>query len=478
MAYLNRARGRVRTPVFKLFLAGLVALCLIIPLLMIYLLVYDRQDQSQIAQDSIAAGWGGPQTIVGPVIVIPYTEENIEQVNNDGKVTSRTVKVTKNLYLSADKNDLKTVINPKRKSRSIYESVLYDAENSGSATFKLPDDFGRYGIDIEDLKLDNIELRFGISDARGLQSNSSVKVNGKSYKLNPGKGLNASKNSGFFSFIDWDAKSPLKVDYIYSIRGNKSLQLIPRGAETSWDVESTWPHPSFTGSFLPTTSNITDKGFSSSHDISNLALGQSILLKNDPPPAVDHGKYNEFSRADSNTNNSQSAVISMVEPVNLYSQVDRATKYGFMFIGFTFLAFLMFDVVGGARVSSAEYLLTGAGLVLFFVMLLAFAEVVGFALAYLIAGGAITGLLTSYSAAVLKSWKRAQVIGGLLIGLYAALYTLLNLEGYSLLIGSVMLFIALAILMWTTRAVNWSSSSEDEAIEEEEAEERPIATVT
>lgn len=479
MAYLDRSQGRERTPVFKLFLASLVALCLIIPLLMIYALVYDRQDQSQTAQDSIAAGWGGPQTIVGPVIVIPYTEENIEQVTTNGKETSRTVRVTKELYLSAEKHDLNTIINPKRKSRSIYESVLYNAQNSGSATFKLPEDFSRYGIEVETLKLDNIELRFGISDARGMQSNSSVKVNGKSYKLNPGKGLNASNNSGFFSFIDWDAKTVLKVDYSYSIRGNKSLQLVPRGAETSWDVQSEWPHPSFTSSFLPTTSNITDTGFSSSHDISNLALGQSILLKNDPGPAVDNDSYS--SKA-SNNGVSQSAVISMVEPVNLYSQVDRATKYGFMFIGFTFLAFLMFDIVGGARVSSAEYLLTGAGLVLFFVMLLAFAEVVGFALAYLIAGGAITGLLTSYSAAVLKSWKRAQVIGGLLIGLYAALYTLLNLEGYSLLIGSIMLFIALAILMWTTRAVNWSSSSEDEAGEEEvigsETEERPIATVT
>lgn len=480
MAYLDRARRRTRTPVFKLFLAGIVALCLIIPLVMIYALVYDRQEQSETAQNSIAAGWGGPQTIVGPVIVIPYTEENIEQVTTNGKVTSRTVRVTKELYLSAEKHDLKTIINPKRKARSIYESVLYDAQNSGTASFKLPDDFSRYGIEIADLKLDNIELRFGISDARGLQSNSSVKVNGKPFKLNPGKGLNASNNSGFFSFIDWDAQTPLTVDYSYSMRGNKSLRLIPRGAETSWSVESEWPHPSFTGSFLPTRSEISDTGFSSSHDISNLALGQSILLKNDPGPAIDFGNNVNYSRQDTRSDISQSAVISMIEPVNLYSQVDRATKYGFMFIGFTFLAFLMFDIVGGARVSSAEYLLTGAGLVLFFVMLLAFAEVVGFALAYLIAGGAITGLLTSYSAAVLKSWKRAQVIGGLLIALYAALYTLLNLEGYSLLIGSVMLFIALAVLMWTTRAVNWSSLSDEETAEEasKEADERPIATVT
>lgn len=480
MAYIDDNGERQRSPGFKLFLSGAVALCLIIPLLMIYALVYDRQEQSETAQESIAAGWGGAQTIVGPVLVIPYWDDSVEQVTENGKTISRTVTTTKELFLSAEKNELKTKISPRLKQRSIYQSVLYEAENDGSAIFNLPADFDRYGIDKEKLKLDSVELRFGISDARGLQSDSVVNVNGNVLELKPGKGLRATENSGFYTFLDWDGNSPLNVEYSYSIRGNKTLQLIPRGVETMWDVTSPWPHPSFTGEFLPTKSTIKDDGFVSSHKISNLALGQSILLKEDPGPAVRTGRINSYGSKADGPQSSQSAVINMFEPVNLYSQVDRATKYGFMFIGFTFLAFLMFDIVGGARVAAAEYLLTGAGLVLFFVMLLAFAEVVGFAFAYLIAGGAITGLLTSYSAAVLKSWKRARVIGGLLIGLYAALYTLLNLEGYSLLIGSVMLFIALAVLMWATRSVDWSSVRSSKPVDDsiDPESKRPIATVT
>jgi inner membrane protein len=128
-------------------------------------------------------------------------------------------------------------------------------------------------------------------------------------------------------------------------------------------------------------------------------------------------------------------------------------KYGFLFIGFTFLAFLMFDIVGGARVAAAEYLLTGAGLVLFFVLLLAFAEVIGFTAAYLLASAAIIGLLTAYSAAVLGTWRRARFIGVLLVGLYV----LLNLEAWSLVIGSVLLFAALAGVMYATRGVDWGS---------------------
>jgi inner membrane protein len=149
--------------------------------------------------------------------------------------------------------------------------------------------------------------------------------------------------------------------------------------------------------------------------------------------------------------------VGLIEPVNLYSKVDRSVKYGFLFIGFTFLAFLLFDIVGGARVAVAEYLLTGAGLVLFFVMLLAFAEVIGFTGAYLLASAAIIGLVTAYSAAVLRSWKRARFIGALLVGLYALLFVLLNLEAWSLLIGSVLLFAALAGVMYATRNVDWSN---------------------
>ena len=117
----------------------------------------------------------------------------------------------------------------------------------------------------------------------------------------------------------------------------------------------------------------------------------------------------------------------------------------------------MFDVVAGARVAAAEYLLTGAGLILCFVMLLAFAELIGFAGAYAIASAAIIGLLTSYSAAVLGGWRRAGFIGGLLTGLYAVLYVLLNLEEWSLVIGSLMLFVALAGVMYATRRIEWSA---------------------
>jgi inner membrane protein len=473
-----------RSPGWKLFLAGIIGIVLVIPLMMVYALVWDRQEQSNVAQSSIAAGWGGPQVVVGPVLVIPYTASSVETVDENGRQTTRTVQVTKELYLSPETNAIKTNLKPDRKKKSIYESVLFVAENSGTARFALPADFARYGIARDALNLSGAELRFGISDARGLQKDSKVVVNGKSLELQPGKGLAASGGSGFFSFIEWDGVTPLEVTYNFAIRGNKSLTMVPRGGETTWDVKSAWPSPSFAGDFLPTKRDVKSSGFTSSHAVTNLALGQALVLTEDmgAPSPTDFNKYDRMESmsvseapAVSVGGPSQAASIGLIEPVDLYSQVDRSVKYGFLFIGFTFLAFLMFDVIAGAKVAAAEYLLTGAGLVLFFVLLLAFAEVVGFMWAYLIAGGAITGLLTAYSAAVLKSWMRARFIGGLLVGLYATLYVLLNLEAYSLIIGSLLLFVALAVVMWATRAIDWGAKRE---VAEEAVSERQPASVT
>ena len=142
--------------------------------------------------------------------------------------------------------------------------------------------------------------------------------------------------------------------------------------------------------------------------------------------------------------------------------VDRAAKYGFLFIGFTFLAFLLFDLIGGVPVSAVEYLLVGAALILFFALLLAFAEVIGFTPAYVVASAAIIGLDTAYSAAVLGSWRRAAFIFGLLTALYGVLYILLSLEAYSLLIGSLLLFAALAAVMYLTRNLNWGGRGAEE----------------
>jgi inner membrane protein len=451
-----------RTPGFKLFLALLVGLALTIPLFSIWLLVYDRQSQSQEATSSITAGWGGPQAMSGPLLVIPYRATATETVVQNGQSVTRTNEVSKELTLAPEVAELSTDVRPQVRKRSIYRAVVYDAAVSGKARFALPPDLSRSGVDLAQMDLTRAELRFGLSDPRGLGANPQVAVGGHPLRLLPGGG--SSGGRGFFAWVDASglAAQPLLVDFAYGFRGNASLSLAPQAGDTRWVVHSTWPHPSFGGDFLPGSHPMSDKGFTATYRIGNLALGRSLVSAGDPGASnvVDRVPQPGAASASADApagDSVQAASISLIQPVDLYSQVNRATKYGFLFIGFTFLALLMFDVIGGVRVSAVEYLLMGAALVLFFVMLLAFAEVIGFTPAYILASAAIAGLNTAYSAAVLGSWRRASFIGALLVGLYAVLYILLSLEAYSLLIGSLLLFAALAGVMYATRRIDWGA---------------------
>ena len=454
-----------RTPGFKLLLAIIVAGALTIPLFSIWLLVYDRQTQEQEATDSITAGWGGPQAMAGPMLVIPYRTNASETVVQNGQSVTRTSPVTKELTLAPEAVDLSTDLKPEVRKRSIYEAVVYDAAVSGRARFVLPPDLARSGVDPAQMDMSRAELRFGLSDPRGLGANPKVAAGGHPLRMLPGGGSGGGR--GFFGWIDATSLTtqPLQVDFAYDFRGNAALSLAPQAGDTRWTVRSSWPSPSFGGDFLPEGRSVGNKGFAATYRIGNLALGRSLVSTGDPgssnlvdkvPPPTATSAPSLPDGADA----VQTASISLIQPVDLYSQVNRATKYGFLFIGFTFLALLMFDVIGGVRVSTVEYLLMGAALVLFFVLLLAFAEVIGFTPAYVLASAAIAGLNTAYSAAVLGSWRRASFIGALLVGLYAVLYILLSLEAYSLLIGSLLLFIALAGVMYATRRIDWGSKRE------------------
>jgi len=448
-----------RTPGFKLLLAIGVAFLLTIPLFSIYLLAYDRQSQMREATDSITAGWGGAQAMNGPVLVIPYRATATETVVENGQSVTRTSQVIRELTLAPEAVEMTTDVSPKVLKRSIYDAVVYDARVSGKARFAFPPDLARSGVDPGQMDLGRAELRFGLSDPRGLGANPQVSAAGKPLRLQPGAGSGGGR--GFFAWVDATAlpTQPLGVEFAYDFRGNGSLSLAPQAGDTRWTVHSSWPSPSFTGDFLPEHPPVTDKGFDATYRIGNLALGRSLVSTADAgaaAPAPQPSPQRDPSGADA----APTAQIDLIQPVDLYSEVNRAVKYGFLFVGFTFLALLMFDVIGGVRVSAVEYLLMGAALVLFFVLLLALAEVIGFLFAYLLASAAIAGLNTAYSAAVLGSWRRAGFIGGLLIGLYAVLYILLSLEAFSLLIGSLLLFAALAGVMYATRRIDWGARGE------------------
>lgn len=433
------------SPTAKLLRALGVAALLSVGIFITWLLISDRRSQSTEARSSISQGWGGPQVIAGPELSIPFKVTSPGAADADGRAITGPVTTERRLVLAPAGVDAATRISPERRARSIYEVVVHRAETQGRATFALPSDLARLGVPAGALELDRAELRFGVSDPRGLTANPDVRVAGRPLQLGPGGGTSL-VNTGFYAPIDLTQLNPRRfsVDFRFALRGNESFALAPRAGDTAWKVNSPWSNPSFNGGFLPEQRTVNKDGFAVSYRIGNLALGRSLLFV-EGSEAAKQGS-DEAARA----------VIDLIQPVDLYSQVDRASKYGFLFIGFTFLAFLLFDIIGGVRVAAIEYLLAGAALVLFFVLLLAFAEVIGFAAAYVLAAGAIAALNSAYSAAVLGSRRRGLVIGAILVALYAVLYVLLSLEAFALLIGALLLFTALAGTMYVTRRLDWT----------------------
>jgi inner membrane protein len=445
MTTVKSGRVQARTPAYKFGLVLLLGALLAIPLFSVYLLVYDRQSQSTTARNSIVAGWGDTQTLGGPFIVIPFTHMVQTTTNENGHDVVRQESRDDSLVIAPTRLALDTALTPELRRRSIYEAVIYTAAVRAKGEFQLPD-LAKLNIDPASLHLDQAQISIAISGAKGLAGwQPVVTVDGQRLALIPGSGLSQAQGSGFSGrLVTTPAPNrAIPFDIAFQLRGHDSIAVQPAAQDTRWHVASSWPNPSFLGGFLPVSRTVGSKGFSADWRIGNLALNRPIVSINEQTPDSD----NQVS-------------VALIDTVDLYSEVNRATKYGFLFIGFTFVALLMFDILAGVTIPGPAYLLVGVGLVLFFVLLLAFAEVVGFTPAYLIASGAMVALLSCYAAAILKSWRRGGVIAAMLIGLYAILYVLLSLEAYSLLIGSLLMFAALAGVMYVTRNVNWRSAPE------------------
>ena len=453
MAAVARSPGAPRTPAYKFALVVILGLLLAVPLFSVYLLVYDRQSQSETARGSIVEGWGDRQELAGPFLVIPFSRLEETTTTENGREIKRQERKDEALFVAPSKVAIDTRLAPQLRRRSIYEAVIYSAVVRARGNFTLPD-FAALNIDPAAVRLGEAEIRFGISSAKGLAgSQPRVAIDGRPLPLIPGSGLSQSSGSGFSGRLGGSGIAlgrPIGFDIGFELRGHDSIGITPAAQDTRWHVASAWPNPSFLGGFLPASRTVGAGGFQADWRIGNLALNRPIM-----------------SIGEQSVEDGDKISVALIDPVDLYDEVTRATKYGFLFIGFTFVALLMFDILVGVNVPGPAYLLVGAGLILFFVLLLALAEVVGFTPAYLAASAAIVALLASYAAAILKSWRRGGTIGAMLVGLYAVLYVLLSLEAYSLLIGSLLMFAALAAVMYFTRNVDWRSVTGRPAVDQE-----------
>jgi inner membrane protein len=285
-------------------------------------------------------------------------------------------------------------------------------------------------------------LSFGIADVRGLVGTPTLTVDGKPVALvqglgghREGGGLHAELPAvGEASHLAYSLK------FQSALGGTESLAVVPLADSNHVRLESSWPHPRFGGSFLPRQHREDASGFSGEWDLSSLAAGSQQQYR---------GQEKVLDALS----------VSMVDPVNIYSQADRASKYGILFVMLTFVAFFMVELLKVLRIHAIQYTLVGLALAIFFLLLLGLSEHMEFWIAYLISSIACIGLLGTYLASVLRSGKRGFGFACALSLLYAALSGLLVSEDNALVLGALMLFAILAALMLVTRRVDWYSPS-------------------
>jgi inner membrane protein len=423
----------------KMIVIGLLALVLLVPVLMIQGLIGERQARRNEAVTGIAEGWGKRQTVAGPYLAIPYERHwtVVKRETVDGKLRETRNERSESHVLRLPASSVEWTVGAEiaEKARGIYKARLYNAKVHAQVSIDVPartrfeDGTSRY-------KWGPPRLVLGISDPLGIRAASG------SHSFAPGSGDSAIAGGLHALLAGFELSKPQKLQFSLDLElgGSEAFSLAPLGADTTVSMRANWPHPSFQGRFLPAKHEIGPEGFTASWKVSRLAAQGAAEAASCPFPC------NRMAEQIS---------VSLIEPVGLYQQLERASKYGFLFIGLTFAAFLLFELLRRLAIHPVQYALVGLALAMFFLLLTALSEHLDFAPAYAIATFACVGLISAYLMRVLHSARAGLAFGGALAALYAMLYALLKAEDYSLLGGSLLLFGLLAIVMIATRRVDW-----------------------
>jgi inner membrane protein len=247
----------------------------------------------------------------------------------------------------------------------------------------------------------------------------------------------------------WKKRQGMDFQLDIGLTGQSRFAMVPLADDTRAHIRSSWPHPSFGGSFLAAQRTVTEQGFEADWAVSSLATAARAQLDRSTgavKPGTSRPQIDTFA-------------VSLIEPLDVYALTGRAVKYGLLFVALTLMAAFMFELMRKLRLHPVQYGLVGLAISLFFLLLLALSEKIDFALAYFIATSACVLLLAVYFSAVLGHWRRGMALGAYVALLYAALYGLLLSEDNALLLGSVLLFGLLALLMIATRKVDWYALS-------------------
>ena len=437
----------------KLLSIGVLILILLIPSSEISSLIEERQLRAGEVTEEVAAKWSGHQTFGGPVIMIPYTRT---EKSDWGKEGIRITEVRENAFFLPDLLKIDGKVTPQVLHRGIFDAAVYESDLDVQASFSLPN-FALLGIDESKILWREAKVIFGLADLRGIKEDPQLISNGITLKSEPTTNLEVRFNknlsdpamiaqsaSGIVANLNWDKAGDFQKDIglKLSLKGNSYLYFLPLGKITEVSLGGPWSNPSFDGEFLPASRSVTEDSFSANW---------KILHFNRPFPQQWVGRDKSFAGYEFG--------VKLIIPVDQYQKTTRTAKYGILLIVLSFVSLLMVELVNKIRIHPFQYILVGAALILYYSLLLSISEHLGFNIAYMIATVSTVSMLALYAKSFIGDAKITALFSFLLILFYTFIFVIIQVQDFSLLLGSIGLFIVLAALMHMSRKVRWYGNS-------------------
>lgn len=412
-----------------------LAVLLQIPMFFIHRIIDDRGYSYNNMVEEIGNEWGRKQTIGGVFLVIPYSDKQIEYDDSGKKIEKSVVK---DYIILPDKLNAKVNLKDEVRERGIYKTTVYNGDIILEGEF----------LKLEDVLPDNniypynIGIGIGITDTKSLMKVEEMKVEGKDIKLESGTGIKQYPlNTGVSGRIYENLLQKDKIHFSikFSLRGNGGIEILPFGRENHFEVKSTWKAPKFYG-ILPSTKVIDENGFKAEWEVSS-------FVRNYKQDFVD-GYYSDISEG--------KIGVDLYEGVTHYRQVMRAVKYSMLFIMLSLFVVYIFEVTSKRFTHYVQYGVVGFSLTMFYLVLLSMSEYFSFNLAYIIAALMVVIPNSLYIKAATKNSKYGVGMLAFLSGIYAVLYSILKMEQYALITGTLLLMTVLYVMMYITRNIETS----------------------
>ncbi len=444
----------------KMVSIGFLVLILLIPQSWIEGLIRERQYRAETVVEEIASKWSGVQTVSGPLLVIPFTRhEKIDKGKEGIEIRHWEDKA----FFLPEQLNITGKVDPQILHRGIFDAAVYESKLNLSADFS-PPDFEKLNVPAEDVLWKDAYLILGIHDLRGISENPKLKMGDRELTGEPSNsiGLSSEYNTatsvdedrpavaqprslsenGIIMRLPWKSKEDFRKDAAIrlSLKGSTLLYFSPVGKTTDVTLEGPWANPSFDGEFLPdpATKEINDSGFKANW---------KVLHFNRP-----------FSQQWTGTNQKISGTefgVKLLIPVDQYQKSIRTAKYGILIILLTFISLFMVEIMKKVRIHPFQYILIGAALIMYYSLLLSFSEHLGYNIAYGIATAATVTLVALYSSTFFSSRKLVFIFTGLLAFFYGFIFVIIQLQDYSLLLGSIGLFLIVGLIMYFSRGIRW-----------------------